>query len=384
MEYSDKEYRELQNQLDEKLKKNLDTIAFLELNKDITLNRSIEVKKDVPLPIKSRYLIEGIKNNEYYDSIKLDNIIESVIYVIGCDRHFKYNDIYIKLLKTIDSNIENVVLKKALEFVERGQFNEALILFRALDCIAPGKKEIKCDIALAFKELAAQKEEQSSTEHKFYNKLAFYEFARLTEQYPEFFTAYYHLGFFYSIDGEYEKALELWQKALNLCRDEEQCREISKLIESIKDTMDFEKGKRFVLEDNIIGGLRLLIPLLHKYGSWSEAKYYAALAYRKSENYKKAEMLFKELIDEGEELPEVYNELGLCSYNLGNMKMAVEYLNNAVKLNGEDTGFLCNLAIAYYGAGDTQKAKEYISKAYSINPRDEITIKCKIWADSIK
>lgn len=391
MELNEKSRDELWNMLYQRLEKQLDDIAFLELNKDVLLSDSVRISKDIPLPMKSGYLIEGIKSNEYADCIKLDKIAISMMYVLGCTRNFKYGSEYIKILKSIGKGIDSYMLDLALKFAQKGKLMDALILFIALDGICDRHREIRYNIALTIKDLALSREsmlkkdqeKSKDEEYELYHKLSFIEFLRLKEDYPDFSHIDYHLGFYYLNEGENEKALTSWQKVMDSDVDDEIKCEVGRLIEVLKDNIDFEHGKECVLEGNMLGGLRKLIPLIEKYDTWSEAKYFTALAYRKLGNYKKAMMLLNELIESGEDFSEIYNELGLCCISLGDVKSAVKYLKRAVNAREYDVGYLCNLGIACYKAGDIKQAKEYIDKAYSISPEDEITKKCKKWADSI-
>lgn len=373
MRYSLENEKELWSNLKNKLKNSLKDIVFIELNKDVILEGNIEVEKDIVLPLKSEYLIEGIKNNEYADSIKLDKVVRSMMYILGCDDEFKYNDKYIELIRKI-KGIDSYILKLALEFADQGKLTDSLIYFIALEKISDKHKVIKYNIALILKELWSIKNENKSEDRELYYKLALTEFLKLSA-YKDMYLASYHLGFLYLEKDDKEKALFHWKYVLDNADDDSLKDEVSKLVENLIDTMEFEQGKKWVIEGNALGGLRKLIPIIQKHDDLSEAKYYAALAYRRLGNYKKAEIMLKELLERGENFSEIYNELGLCSLNLGNVKKAIEYLKYAVKLK-DDVGYLCNLGIAYFSAGDKKNALKYINKAYEINPQDEIAKRC--------
>jgi tetratricopeptide (TPR) repeat protein len=200
-------------------------------------------------------------------------------------------------------------------------------------------------------------------------------------EYPEFPYTYYHLGFYYLEEREYDLALNEWNEYLRLAVDCESKYEVSRLIEGVQDHRQFERGRDLIMDGSSSEGLRIIVPLVNKYEAWSEAKYFAALGYRKIGSIKRALELLNELLESGEDFPEIYNELGLCSLNNGEIEKAVENLKKAVDLKPYDTGFLCNLALAVYQWGDIVKAKEYIYKAYSINPEDQITLKCREWLE---
>jgi tetratricopeptide (TPR) repeat protein len=392
MESSLKKRNELWNRLYQKLNTKLNDVVFIELNKNVALNDSLKISKAVPLPLRSEYLIQGIKSNDYADHIKLDKIVISMMYVLGCTSDFKYKSDYIKILKSTGVDIDSYIMTIALNRAKEEKYWDALILLIALDKISDMHKYIRYNIALTLKQLTSSrgellkksnKEEAKDEEYELYYNLSFTEFLKLEKDYPDFGITGYHLGFYYLNEKKYQMALSEWERVMDSDEDESVKDEVSKLIEELKDIMEFEYGKECVLKDNLLGGLRRLIPLVKKYDDWSEAKYFTALAYRKLGNYKKAMSLLNELIESGEDFSEIYNELGLCYISFGDIKNAIKNLERAVKAKEYDTGYLCNLGLAYYSAGKTKKAKECIDKAYSISPDDEITKQCKIWADRI-
>jgi Flp pilus assembly protein TadD len=191
------------------------------------------------------------------------------------------------------------------------------------------------------------------------------------------------LGFYYLKDKEYDKTLEQWRNAYSGIEDDLLKAEILKLIEGLEDNINFEQCKELILSDEVKEGLKRLIPLMEKHGDWSEVKYYTALGFRKLHNYKKSEILLCELLESGENFSEIYNELGLCYFNMGEIDKAVKHFNTAVSLKDDEPGYLCNLAIALYHQGDKYKVKELIDKACALNPEDELVLQCKKWADGI-
>lgn len=385
MEYNEKLYTELLDLHNKKMKTRLRDMIFLELNKDICLSDKLNIDKEIPLPILSKYLIKGIESSEYLKEINFENIIVSMIYVIGCDHDFKYNNSYIKILKDAKSYINGYLLNKSIELINDEKYLDALIYLNTLDKISDNHWEIRYNIANTMVKIAeASNSINNIDNYNLYNNLSFFEFLRLSWEFPFFSYPHYHMGFYYIKDKQFEKALDEWEKAYENMEDEDIREELKDLIDNTLDNMSFEEGKLFIIEGNIQEGLKRLIPLTEKHELWGEAKYFTALGYRKLGNYEKAELLLMELINSGETFSEIYNELGLCYFNLEDNGKALEYFKIAVGLKGDDAGYLCNLGVACYKSGNDKKAKEYIYKAYNINPEDELTMQCKEWIDSFE
>jgi len=384
MEYSEKLYTELLDLHNIKLKTKLKDMVFLELNKDICLSDKLNIDKEIPLPILSKYLVKGIESSEYLKGINFENIIISMIYVIGCDHDFKYNNSYIKILKNANSKINGYLLNKSIELVNDKKYLDALIFLGTLDKISDNHMEIRYNIANTMVKLAEVSHNINNNDYNLYNNLSFFEFLKLSWEYPVFSYPHYHMGFYYIKDKQYEKALDEWEKAYENMEDEDISEELRKLIDSALNNMSFEQGKLFIIEGEIEEGLKRLIPLTQKHELWGEAKYFMALGYRKLGDYEKAELYLTELINSGESFSEIYNELGLCYFNLKDNEKALEYFKIAVGLKDDDAGYLCNLGVAYFKSGNDKKAKKCIYKAYNINPEDELTKQCKEWIDSYK
>lgn len=384
MEYSMDNYNRLLDLLDDRLRKMLNKVAFVELSKDIPFGNKTGIEKGILLPILSEYLVHGINSSEYLESINFEDITVSMIYVIGCDSHFKHSHLYIEILKRANNNITAYLIGKALELASSKRYMDALIYYKALDRISDNKRHARYNLACTLKELAEVSMTRHNTnEYNLYYNLSYFEFLRLDVEYPDFFQVKYQLGFYFLTENKYEEALDNWKKAYENEPDENIKYDILNLMNSVHDNIYFEQGRDLVVDGDVLEGLKKLIPLIQKHDSWSEAKYYTALGYRKLSNYKKAEVLLSELLKSGENFSEIYNELGLCYFNLGNIESANMNFQIAVTQKPDNPGYLCNLALTNHNLGRTADAKRMIYEAYNINPTDEITKQCKAWIDNL-
>lgn len=383
MEYSEKEYISLWGVLNSGLREKTRNIVFLELKCDICHNGEIIIPKDIPLPIQSSSLVEGIKNNDYYESIEPQKFLYPMIYLIICDEDFRFNQNYIDIIRKLGPEVRNIVQSGASRLSCEGNHLDALIYYKASAKIFGSNIDTLYNIANSLRELASGAEKSGSTQ-KFdvYYKLSFMEFYRLSADYPDFFGAHYHLGFYYLVDMEQENALKEWEQALTVTSDDSVKEDIIRLVDSLKDNITFENGKRMVMEDNLTAGIELLAPLVEKHETWSEAKYYLALGLRKRGSIKRAKAYLTELVVSGESFPEIFNELGLCCFSQGMHDKAVEYFKKAHLAKTDEPGYLCNLGMAYYETGQNNEAKKCIEEAYKLNTDDELTKKCKVWSDA--
>lgn len=384
MDINKDRYSELLDWLNTTLEKELDAIVFLELNKDIHINYEITLNENIPLPIKSEYLIKGIESNRFSENIPLYDLVDSMVYLIGCNNYFKYNNKYIKIIKKFSKEIEAFLLNKALDFAQNEDYLNSLIYLRALEQISDKHHDvIRYNIAYILKQISNEKGIDSQY-GKMYYELSYYEFLKLTKDFPDYDRVHYELGFYYIEKEDYESAKMEWEKAYKLTEDGNIKNELSDLLSDVNDIMVFEKGKSYVIDGKAEEGLLILIPLTQRRKDFNEALYYTALGYRKIGNYVKTKVILEELIVKGESFPEIYNELGLCYFYNGEYKKAAENFEKAIKMEDSDAGYMCNLGFTYYQLGLIDKAVYYINKAYTLNPEDEITKKSWSWIQKLK
>lgn len=83
----------------------------------------------------------------------------------------------------------------------------------------------------------------------------------------------------------------------------------------------------------------------------------------KTQNFQKAENLFKKVINQKKEFADVYNYLGLISHEKGRYDEAIRFFENALKKNPRYTEALLNLSILYNDMGEYNKAKQLIERS---------------------
>jgi Flp pilus assembly protein TadD, contains TPR repeats len=380
MVINDEEYLTLIESLKAKLKSKMDNIVFLELSRDLDLKSDLVLRSGTLLPVMSEDLVSGIKDKCYMESIPARNFVKAMIFTIGCDSEFKLNSLYINILKKVDSNIESIILQMGLNYLDKNEYMNALACFYTLERISGKLMETSYNIFNSLRGLAKKTQEEGrDEEYKLYYKLSYFQLKELSSDFPDFFYGHYHLGFYYMDMEMFDMSRNEWEKALHLAQSEQLTGEVQGLLSGIDERLDFEEGKNNIINGDSLDGLRKLIPLIDKHNEWSEAKYYTALGYRKIGNFIKAKMLLKELLDSGEDFSEIYSELGLCCYNLGDSSEAVRNFEEAVRNKPYEVGYICNLGMAYWAVGDKEKANECIEKAHNLKPDDQIVLDCRRW-----
>ena len=100
-------------------------LAFLRIkdNAEFNLKGYNFPSEGLDVPIKNDVLVKGIKENTAQNGLSSMSITDAMIYIIGIDSKFKYNDEYKKFLKAIESNLD-LDLKSYMGYMGRKYFED--------------------------------------------------------------------------------------------------------------------------------------------------------------------------------------------------------------------------------------------------------------------
>ena len=89
--------------IDKYLLRKTEELAFITVRKDGDFHLDgYEIPKDgLNVPIKNEVLVKGIKEKTAQEGLNSMSIADAMIYIIGIDPEFKYNEEYKKFLSAI-------------------------------------------------------------------------------------------------------------------------------------------------------------------------------------------------------------------------------------------------------------------------------------------
>ena len=91
-----------------------------------------------------------------------------------------------------------------------------------------------------------------------------------------------------------------------------------------------------------------------------------------NKDYIAAKKLLEKIISINNNIPEVYNNLGIIYLNSKNLKDAINYFSQAIKLNSKFSMAYCNLALAYDKSNQFEKAEENYLKAIETDKKNTV------------
>ena len=361
-------------------------ISFLELKEDANIQISEQlIETDIPLPILTETLVEGIKKKTINTEINASQLIEGIIYILGVDRDFKYNDKYIKILNLYDSNIENFIFYNGIKYLSKENYDEAIVYFRAILTINPNNPDALFNYGICLEEKAkAFFQSDKIHEGEAFLRNATNSFELILDIKTDYYLAYYKLGYHYKNSGQFLKARLIWEKYLVLDTDKDRKQEIREELNIINDDSLYEEGCNLYFSRRYDEALDRFIKIESRFDDWWNLKYMIGLTYKEMGELEKAIEYFYAALELNTEVVDVYNELGICLFASGSFNEAMETFNTGIEKNSEDYKIVFNRGIAYYQMGLYDKAISDIESAYKINPNDEMVRKFKKDLESAK
>lgn len=368
--------------IDKYLLKKTEELAFITVKKEGEFHLDgYEIPKEgLNVPIKNEVLVKGIKEKTAQDGLNSISIADAMIYIIGIDPEFRYNDEYKKFLtaleKKVNFNVRSYSGYMSRKYFELGETTDSLIYIKALVTLYPDDIEGLYNYAIVCQEVATsyQKDGDAKGMNAFLLE-AGEKLEKIINMDENFALAYYHLGYHYYNQSQYIKAKVIWEEAIKHGLDEDIIAEIQENIGKMDYKVQYEEGYSLVFQGKFEEGLDKLLPLEEQYGDWWNLLFIIGIAYKNMGEMDRAIHYFDKILIIKPNQVDTLVELALCEASSFNMERAVELLEQAAKIK-EDPEILCNLGMAYLNTGNIDDAIYYIERAYELNPEDEITIAC--------
>ena len=368
--------------IDKYLLKKTEELAFITVKKEGEFHLDgYEIPKEgLNVPIKNEVLVKGIKEKTAQDGLNSMSIADAMIYIIGIDPEFRYNDEYKKFLtaleKKVNFNVRSYAGYMSRKYFELGETTDSLIYIKALVTLYPDDIEGLYNYAIVCQEVATsyQKDGDAKGMNAFLLE-AGEKLEKIINMDENFALAYYHLGYHYYNQSQYIKAKVIWEEAIKHGLDEDIIAEIQENIGKMDYKVQYEEGYSLVFQGKFEEGLDKLLPLEEQYGDWWNLLFIIGIAYKNMGEMDRAIHYFDKILIIKPNQVDTLVELALCEASSFNMERAVELLEQAAKIK-EDPEILCNLGMAYLNTGNIDDAIYYIERAYELNPEDEITISC--------
>jgi tetratricopeptide (TPR) repeat protein len=232
--------------------------------------------KDVPIPLREEDREKFASEN----GLPINIIGENMARIIGIDPKFKYADVYIRFLEQLlGRKAQDFFNKEAKKEAAKGEFEAALIHFRAALTLAPEDLQAMYGYARVCRDLYSQEDKTADYVGKFKAESLDY-FEMVTELHPDYAQGWYYLGYLYLNMGLYAKAKIAWERFLPITRTNADRREIKERLDQIKSPVEIERGVNAILSGRWQEGIDILEPFTDSvFSDWWPMHYYLGEAY---------------------------------------------------------------------------------------------------------
>ncbi|MBR5739869.1 MAG: hypothetical protein IKX81_01105 [Firmicutes bacterium] len=287
------------DRIGELLTEHLKDFIFDELSGEYLRKAGVyDILKDVPVPIRRTEMT----------GITVLKIALNMAFVIGCDPGFKYRDNYVQyILKNFDKRFSDGLLAQGMDRAEKGDFEEAVIDFRAAILVDPNNAKAYYCYGRGLMDVYESMSQADETgDSGIYDRATREEiigrykaesigaFEVAVDKDPGLADGYYYLGYAYLNMGLYVKAKLVWEKYLELSDTSEgsgdeavdkarkEARDdIRTRIAQLEEPIKIEEGYNMILSGKFEEGIKKLKPYTETgFGNWWPLWFYLGTAYK--------------------------------------------------------------------------------------------------------
>ncbi|MFM1536053.1 hypothetical protein ABGF25_05265 [Helcococcus ovis] len=338
------------NVIEKYFRKKSDKVSFIELKDNFEHYRDYGIE-DIPLPIILNDMMKGMTNSEFDNEIKIEYIIDGILYMIAIDPEFIYINEYKKILVKLLDNSSKYALLKSVKFYNKN-FEKALLFTRAAFLLDEQNEMAAYSYAKLLWNIDVSKE---------YKEVFVEQAIRILERILRYNESYslanFELGNISKATGKFIKANNFYNRALRNTEFEELKDAIRDEMNKIAPDVAVENAIYYINKMNYSTAISELMEA-RKNSSRYDIPYYLAIAYMNKENPKLAEQFFEESIEKGADFATLYTDLVYIKYVLKKDVEALHLANDAIEKYPSEIKLRYNRAIILISLNQFDKAIE--------------------------
>lgn len=334
----------------------------------------------IPLPVEARRSARGDEVPNLAD-LSWEQILAAMLKVMAWERDHAdfayYRDFVLAVRPQVWQELSATGIVKA----QAKEFRLAEEIFLALEGLDPTHPRTLLNLALLYDEeaealsqrgLSAQAEDLLSHAQK--------KFSQALVTTPPLPDAFFYAGFFHLKQKNLERARGLFDAFFELAKDDttkiEAARKALAQAER-QDRLDtlFKEAYDFILLGKEDEGIRRLDEFLAEHPQVWNAWFLLGWARRRLSHWKPALEAFQNALDRGGDQVDTYNEMAICTMELGELTQARRLLEKALRLDGENTKIISNLGVLALRAGRPDEALGFFETVLEYDPEDPVAPK---------
>ena len=326
-------------------------LAYLDLKE----SADYDLLNDLPLPIYVSDMQSGILSGNMDENIDLENFLQGMLINIGADPDFIHTEEYKSIISHYISNVSKYTASTSLNVADQ-DINKALLLLRSGFLLNPADNYNAYLFARLLWPRAFEVEDDFKED---FIRESLDILQEILNKNENFAIAYYELGNIYTNLGEYIKARNYYNNALQKTNTDEARNEIRDKLTEISDNAEIEESLYFIGKGYYNEAIKKLTGLLSN-KKRADAYYYLGVAYQNIEQYENSIMAFENSLDAGADFRELYNDYAISLYASGKEIEAISIIDEGLTKYPSDPRLTYNKIQINLKLGNFKKAREDI------------------------
>lgn len=348
----------------------LGTLAFIELKKDISLGE-VRLSKELPLPIRTQALVEGIQTQELADHLDLEKILDGILYLMGLDENFIHRKEYEKIFFSSLKEPVKYTMSKAIE-AEKHDPIDAWIYLKGYENLDPTNNEVFFTLTSLMETIYNNQLEIWSDEQKNESlRTIIKRYENLIARDMGFDLPYLRLGYINLALKRYLKSKLYFEKFLLYSQKEELKEEVRIQLDEIEDYAAMESAQTYVSYGKFEEAIAYLKKIGKSYPLQDYLNYLLGLCYHKLGRNSIA-LEFAEETCKNSMQEEYTNLLGMIYLQQNKLEICEKTYRQGIANNPESYLLNYNLGLILAQEKKYMQSIKFLKKAYQIQNSKEV------------
>lgn len=331
---------------------------------------NFRIDPSIPLPIE---LDETFSPENFSLEMILSAILQIMAYQRENENFSYYRDFALAARPSLLAELSQAGLVRA----QAKDYPLAEEIFLAMEGLDEANSKTALNLALLYEknsELAAEKEDwDQALEQK---KKAKSYYVKAKEGEPPLPEAWFNAGYFFLKEGSWDKAKENFEAYLEMGSDEEKLEKARRALSEgdRQQKLDglFKEAYDAILLGNEALGIEKSREFLQHHPEIWNGWFLLGWAHRRLGQFAQGVEAFQKALNLGGNLSDVLNELAVCTMELGDLKGARKYLEQALASEPENIKIISNLGVLALKAGKPEEARGFFETVLEFEPGDPV------------
>lgn len=335
----------------------------------------------IPLPVEARWSAGKADAVPNLDELSWEQILAAMLKIMAWERNHPDFAYYRDFILAVRPEVWQELSATGIVKAQSKDFALAEEIFLALEGLDPTHPRTLLNLALLYDEEAeALSQRGMSAEAEDLLTHAQKKFSQALVTTPPLPDAFFYAGFFHLKQKNLDRARGLFEAFFELAKED------TKKIEAAKKALAdagrqerldnlFKEAYDFILLGQEEQGISRLDEFLKEHPQVWNAWFLLGWARRRLSQWKPALEAFQTALDKGGQQVDTYNEMAICSMELGDFQQARRHLERALRQDGENTKIISNLGVLALRQGKSDEAIGFFETVLEYDPDDPVAPK---------